>query len=309
MAGMKLSDLDFARLLPVFMRDDLAVQALSRAVDKLLGDPENRLRTLSTWGQTDKLTEAELDELAWEYDVDWYDTDYMSIEEKRATIEDALKIKRQRGTKWAVERLISAYFGEGRVLEWFEVDGQPYTFYALTTNPDIIADNYTKFINAVKAAKNERSHLVGVFYYWPQGSAGVEVAPEVAGYLYDFTKAGTRHKTATLGALIRAGIEVEPETEVFLYVIPETGDATSGTWPAPALSAVGIGTRTELSPSAAPTAYNFSKVGATKCGTWPRRATKYADIKVNAKLTPRAAQMAYTIPETGDTTSGTWPQD
>ena len=40
MGGMKLSELDFVRLLPVYMRDDKAVLAFSEAMNKLLGDPD-----------------------------------------------------------------------------------------------------------------------------------------------------------------------------------------------------------------------------------------------------------------------------
>ena len=117
MAGMKISDLDFVRLLPAFMRDDEAAIALSKAMNKLIQPPGSRIPTIRTWDEIDSLNEPECDELAWELDIDWYDSTGMSLEEKRETIKLAQQIKRKRGTKWAVERLISAYFGEGYVME------------------------------------------------------------------------------------------------------------------------------------------------------------------------------------------------
>lgn len=39
MGGMKVSDLDFLRLLPAFMRDDEAAIALSKAMNKLISEP------------------------------------------------------------------------------------------------------------------------------------------------------------------------------------------------------------------------------------------------------------------------------
>lgn len=39
MGGMKVSDLDFVRLLPAFMRDDEAAIALSKAMNELIGGP------------------------------------------------------------------------------------------------------------------------------------------------------------------------------------------------------------------------------------------------------------------------------
>ena len=224
MGGMKLSELDFLRLLPVFMRDDQAVIALSKAIDQLIGEPSKRLNTLRTWDQIDELNEAECDELAWELDIDWYDSTGMSLEEKQATIKAAQQIKRKRGTKWAIERLISAYFGEGYVMEWYEMEGAPYTFAVLTTNPNITAENYVKFIEAANAAKNERSHITGFFYYWAQGpETGIEYALGSNLHKYDFIKCGTYSSTTPIGFIVKSGVETEPEVREHLYTFPECG--------------------------------------------------------------------------------------
>lgn len=159
---MKVSELDFLRLLPVFMRDDEAVIALSSAVDKLMGNM--RLDTLSTWDKIDELNEKECDELAWELDIDWYDSASLSLTEKRETIKLANLIKRKRGTKWAVERVIQMYLGEGGVIEWFEKNppGEPYTFEVYTSNETVTDEMFEQFEKAVAIAKNERSHMVGM---------------------------------------------------------------------------------------------------------------------------------------------------
>ena len=226
MAGMKMSDLDFVRLLPAFMREDEAAVALSKAMNQLIGEPGKRLSSIRTWDKIDELNEAECDELAWELDIDWYDSTGMSLEEKRTTIKLAQQIKRKRGTKWAVERLISAYFGEGYVLEWHEMDGAvPYTFVVLTTSTHITAENYGKFVEAVKAAKNERSHIAGVFYFWQQGpDPGVEYALGSSLHKYAFEKCGTVPRVATVGFMEKHGVEAEPETASYLYSFAECGD-------------------------------------------------------------------------------------
>ena len=43
MGGMKVSNMDFIKLLPAFMQDDEAAIALSKAVNKLIGEPGKRL--------------------------------------------------------------------------------------------------------------------------------------------------------------------------------------------------------------------------------------------------------------------------
>lgn len=228
MAGMKLSELEFLRLLPSFMRNDEAVIALSAAMDKLLGDASERIPTIRTWDKIDELNDDELDALAWELDVDWYD-DTIGIDEKRATIKAAQQIKRKRGTKWAVEQLITAYFGEGYVVEWYEIGDQPYTFVALTTNAAITQEDYDKFVEAVRAAKNSRSHIAGAFYYWEQSQA-IAARFDYEDYKYEFLReAGTYPTPAMVGAAIQnPGIEIEPGDGFFRYEIVQCGTRVCG---------------------------------------------------------------------------------
>jgi phage tail P2-like protein len=143
------------------MRGDEANAALSRAVNKLIREPGSRINHLRVWDQIDNLDHADLDELAWELNVDWYSTD-LSLEAKRQTIKYAQRIQSKRGTKWAVERLVSAYFGHGRVREWFETDGEPYTFSVEIINTELADMSVERFLKAVNAAKSARSHLSGI---------------------------------------------------------------------------------------------------------------------------------------------------
>ena len=261
MGGMKISELDFVRLLPAFMRDDEAVIALSKAMNVLLGEPGKRLHTIRTWDMIDELTEAECDELAWELDIDWYDSTGMGLEEKRETIKLAQQIKRKRGTKWAVERLITAYFGEGYVMEWYETGDTPYTFMVLTTNTHVTAENYVKFIEAANAAKNERSHIAGIFYLWQQEPA-VEYALGSSLHRYDFEKCGTRHRTATVGFIVKRSIETEPEETLHRYGYTKTGENTCGTYPQQAAVGAALKARAATEAATAHALYAFPECGA-----------------------------------------------
>lgn len=272
MAGMTLSELDFLRLLPAFMHDDDAAIALSKAVNELVGAPFGRIKTIRTWDQIDNLNEAECDEMAWEQDVDWYDSAGMTLEEKRETIKLAQQIKRKRGTKWAVERLISAYFGEGYVLEWYELDGEaftePYTFMALTTNAAITQESYAKFVEAVKAAKNERSHIAGVFYFWQQGPVpGVGCSMGYASYCYEFERiCGTYPREAVVGALVGSSVETEPGVVPYLYGFQHAGELVCGVYPLS--GTIGATERKEAATTADLAVYDyiFIKCGTRRCG-------------------------------------------
>lgn len=270
MAGMKLAELEFLRLLPSFMRDDEAVIALSKAVNELIGEPGKRIRTIRTWDQIENLSESECDEMAWEQDVDWYDSTGMSLEEKRATIKLAQQIKRKRGTKWAVEQLIAAYFGEGYVVEWYDMDDLPFTFVALTTNAAITPEGYAKFVEAVRSAKNERSHLAGVFYFWQQGpDPGVEYAMDYEAHKYEFRQAGTYPRTAVVGALIKPSVETEPEASFYQYGHEKAGETTCGTYPRP--GTIGAAVKGEAVARSESDAYIYGY--NRKAGTYPRAGT------------------------------------
>ena len=222
MGGMKLSELDFVRLLPAFMREDEAVNALGKAMNELFKEPGARLETLRTWDKVDELTEEECDALAWELDVDWYDSTGMRLEEKRETIKLAQQIKRKRGTKWAVDRLISAYFGEGYVEENDEIDGTPFAFTVYTTNPDTLVENYNKFMEAVKAAKNERSHIAGVYYLWRQ-NADIKAAFNSNLHKYEYKKCGIYPRPSVLGIGTRSGTTVKLNNSLTTYNYTKCG--------------------------------------------------------------------------------------
>ena len=304
MGGMKVSDLDFLRLLPAFMRDDEAAIALSKAMNKLISEPGSRIPSIRTWDEIDRMSEAELDELAWELDVDWYDSTGMSLEEKRATLKIAQQIKRKRGTKWAVERLISAYFGEGYIMEWYEMYGTPYTFVALTTNAHITAQNYEKFVEAVKAAKNVRSHLAGIFYFWQQGpDPGVEYALDSSLHRYNFVKCGTRPRIATVGFIVKQSIETEPEEKLHLYGFPRSGTIICGTHPRP--GTLGAAAKNEIAAegSADHIRYNFNR----QAGTYPRPVTLGVVEGRHIKAAPETDPLLYGFTSAGTITCGTYP--
>lgn len=305
MGGMKVSNIDFIRLLPAFMQDDEAAIALSKAVNNLISEPGSRIPSIRTWDEVDNLSEAECDELAWELDVDWYDSTGMSLEEKRNTIKLAQQIKRKRGTKWAVERLISAYFGEGYVVEWYEMGDSPYTFVALTTNTHTDARNFEKFVEAVKAAKNSRSHLVGVFYFWQQGpDPGIEYRLDTSLHRYNFVKCGTRPRIATVGFIVKPSIETDPEETLHLYGFTKAGELTCGTYPRP--GTLGAIVKSGITAEAETQAirYNFAR----EAGTYPNTATLGRVLRQEIKVEQADKALAYELPKTSGQICGTYPR-
>jgi len=131
---MKITTLEFLRLLPEFMREDAAVKALAEAVESTVLIPAVRVKTARVWDQIDRLNDAQLDELAYELDVDWYSAD-LPIESKRAIIKSSDKVYSKRGTKWAIEQIIKDVFGGGYVTEGNKNNCEPLYFRVKTSYP------------------------------------------------------------------------------------------------------------------------------------------------------------------------------
>lgn len=158
---MRLKDIDFIKLLPQFMREDKANQGLSEGVNQVVKRLEATIGTLSTWDKIDSLSETELDDLAWELNISWYRQN-APIDIKRQLIKDSEKMSRKLGTKWAVERIIKTYFGDGYIVEWFEYEGEPGHFKVFSSNPTITNENLQEFLSILDKVKRATSHLDGI---------------------------------------------------------------------------------------------------------------------------------------------------
>lgn len=159
---MKLTDIEFIKLLPQFMREDKANQGLAAAIDEIVPQLARSVELLSTWDHIDELSEAELDELAWELNILWYDHG-ADISVKRELVKNSDKVYQRLGTKWAVESVINSYFGEGHVEEWFEYGGEPGHFRVSSPNPSLNAESFDAFINLLNKVKRASAKLDGVF--------------------------------------------------------------------------------------------------------------------------------------------------
>ena len=158
---MKLNDLEFIRLLPQFMRGDDAVKGLAAGIDAIVPGLAASIGKLTTWDHIDELSERELDELAWELNIPWYDTG-ASLVIKREVIKDSDKVHSHLGTKWAVENVIRTYFGSGHVSEWWEYGGEPGHFQVNSSNPSLNNERFNEFLHLLDKVKRASAKLDSV---------------------------------------------------------------------------------------------------------------------------------------------------
>ena len=189
---MRLSSADVLKLVPEFMRGDEAVKGLATAVNALIREPSSRIKTNRVWDQIDELDDAQLDELAYELDIDWY-TSSLPIENKRAVVKISDLVHSRRGTKWAVEELISAYFSRGFVVEWYEdgyINPRPFHFIVYTSHRNVTDELLKEFSAIVKVAMSVRSRMDGVHFSDTFGSRMVAGEKDGA-HFFTSRKCGT----------------------------------------------------------------------------------------------------------------------
>lgn len=158
---MKLNDLDMLKLLPEFMQNDDTNQVLADSISELIRYIEPRLKILSEWNNIDKLSDSELDNLAWELNIPWYKKNVDLVTKRKIIIESDL-VHAHLGTKYSVEEVVQSYFGTGDVLEWFEYEGEPGYFKIITDNTSLISIEIDKFFWLLNIVKRKSAWLEGL---------------------------------------------------------------------------------------------------------------------------------------------------
>lgn len=155
---MRIHELDINKFMPLFMRDDEFVQAAATAINNIVAHIDTaRLRT---WDQLDQLTHEELDDLAWELNVLWYNA-AGTLEQKREQIRTSDDVWRTLGTRYAVEMVITQLFGSGELLEfWQYEDGRPHHFRISVADPSVLTPTGEKEFRRVLEIVKRKSQIL-----------------------------------------------------------------------------------------------------------------------------------------------------
>lgn len=155
---MKLENTNFIELLPAFMKSDEACIGLAKGVDKVTSKLAQRIKLLTTWNQIDNMSGEELDLLAEELHISWYDKT-AAIEVKRNIIKESDMVHAKLGTNWAAMRVITEYFGESKIVDWYEYGGEPGHFKIQTLNQSILSSKANAFMQVLEKVKRKSAHL------------------------------------------------------------------------------------------------------------------------------------------------------
>lgn len=226
MPKMDIASVDFLKIIPPFMRSDPYNQALAKLLNQYAVGLSKNVQYLPIWNKVTELPLEWLEELAYEYDADFYDSS-VSKEKKSELLKETLRLKAKRGTYNSTDRLLQIYLGTGFIEEWHKYGGEPYTFRIFTTNNLVDPENYKKLLAAIKYCKNARSYMGEFFYLWDMGDAQVQIQTKGKWGLWEHMYSGTypywywrgnssRHEL-TLGSSFKQGRWEHRFTGTFPY--------------------------------------------------------------------------------------------
>lgn len=155
---MDLTNMDFLRMLPAFMRTDAANIGLAASVDAVSEEIYSKIILFTTWDKIDLLRSEELDMLAEELHISWYDKN-AAIDIRRNIIKESDLVHAKLGTNWAAKQVINRYFGEGEIVDWYTYGGEPGHFKVQTLNQSIMKEKYEQFISILDKVKRKSAQI------------------------------------------------------------------------------------------------------------------------------------------------------
>lgn len=183
-------------LLPVIMRAEAFNDGVADVVDMFGADVSEMTRDYSVWNAIDRMNEAQIDALADELNILWYDK-LASLESKRGVVKNCKHIQAKLGTKWALEEILNLYYsGDTVVTEWFDyprVRGDPNHFTIeteYTARTDAETRRFMTILNKVK----RKSAILDKVYAVISSNATVEAGAWLHSFREDdadVTDAGT----------------------------------------------------------------------------------------------------------------------
>ena len=153
---------DLEKLLPSSINQDKKIKDISKIIDISFDEIIKIIDLCLLYHRIDTMDEALLNELAWQFNVDFYDPTF-SLEQKRNAVKKSIIWHKHKGTVGALEDYVSTIFGNARVIEWFDYDGEPYHFKIDMITGEIPSiEALNKIVKAIYMIKNTRSWCDGL---------------------------------------------------------------------------------------------------------------------------------------------------
>ena len=287
---------DFTRYLPQPLTHDPKMVALAKAAADELLKVSGAVENVLIYSRIDELPEELVDILAYDMHVDWYDFSY-PLAAKRELLKSSVRVHKKMGTKYAIEKALSALYPESEVEEWFEYEGEPGHFHIVcdVTNSRITA-SYADIVRAVRLYKRLSAHMDEVVY---QAHVHCEIHTHTDFFLYHVPmtgklKAGTHPQRNRRGVNYGSSIVVGTEAAGFIFVNPAAGTI-------PERSTVFHGRMTQIDAETALNVFRYRNIpaGEINAGEAPQRSYRGGSAGAVMEAAGETAAFRFTSPATG----------
>lgn len=148
----KLEAAQITSVIPRIVAKQPWAQALSYAVNNLIRQALRYSAGTVLYSNLIALSDEQLDMIAAELRTPNYDQTFTKPI-KRQLIRDTLQFWQQLGTNAAISDILTTIFGDARIEDWYEYDGEPGYFRIITTNPAITGETLARFEAAADRIK------------------------------------------------------------------------------------------------------------------------------------------------------------
>lgn len=158
-----VKELNLHKTLPTYLRQDAFAVAFVKAVDEELQQIADEIKLVRLLENIELQSDSTLDHLAKHFHVDFYDST-LRREQKINLIRNSYQAHLYKGTPYAVRLALDSLNLDGEIEEWFQYDGEPFTFKVKLELSDvgITEDTINMLERLIGAYKNKRSHLINI---------------------------------------------------------------------------------------------------------------------------------------------------
>lgn len=253
----------------------------------------------------DKLSEALVDELAWQYHVDFYRDNY-PIETKRNLVRTAIERHRYKGTPKAVEEIVSTVYQYAIVEEWFEYGGDPYYFRVLLRAQDPAPPlSIGEVVQLIDAYKSYRSWLEGIYYHVPHD---IVVGTHFGYAAYWGRVCGIYPYRRRYGSIEDPALIIETSKGGVLYRNPFTNEIVAGVFPSRMTEGDITDEALVVETEKGGLLYRNPFTDELVSGTFPELRMEGSVSEGDIAVETAEGNMLYQNPQTNEIVSGTFPE-
>lgn len=136
------------------------MESIDYVIRKIWFENKDKYKLFS---RLNSMNDQEIELMLWEMHVDYIDEN-LNKEQKIDLIKESLLNHMIKGTPAAVENVCSIIFGNAKVTEWFEYNGDPGYFRVSTLGSLQSEEDYKRVTEVINTYKNTRSWLEGLMF-------------------------------------------------------------------------------------------------------------------------------------------------